>query len=79
MDDLKQKYLKQVYEIFDGDAESLPLTANLREDLNTKSSQYIAMMGVIQDLTGKRVKYGEIRRCNTLEDTVALLEKKANS
>ena len=57
------------------DTRPVELDSRLREDLNATSLHYFAMMGTIEELTGKKVGYEQMKACVTMSDAVKLLEE----
>ena len=64
--------IKQVYSLRD-DREITP-ESELKEDLNTISMQYFAMMSIIKDEFGKNVSYSQVKACKTIQDVLDLGE-----
>lgn len=72
----KEQLMKGLSTIFDRDAAELAPETRLREDLNTKSMQYMAIAGTIQQLSGKRCSYSKVHQCASIQDVINLLDEK---
>lgn len=46
-------------------------------DLNATSSEYMYIIGTIQDLTGKKVSYSKMKACKTVGDALDLCDSLA--
>ena len=72
----KNEFMEKLSALFGLDADKLTLETRLREDLNTKSMQYMAIAGTIQQLSGKRCSYSKVHKCATIGELLDLLEEK---
>ena len=64
--------LKKVLSIRDG--RPVTTESRLRDDLNLTSLHYFAMIGAIEELTGRSISYDQIKCCSTVADAIELLK-----
>ncbi len=57
-------------ELFELDAEDIPMTASLYDDLDLDSIDAIDMIVKLQEMTGKKVKPEEFKSSRTIADVV---------
>jgi acyl carrier protein len=72
----KNTFMEKLGTLFGVSADTLTQETRLREDLNTKSMQYMAIAGTIQQLSGKRCSYSKVHKCATIGELLNLLDEK---
>jgi acyl carrier protein len=71
------KFLNELGLLFHLNAEQMKKETRFKEDLNATSLQYMGMISIISELTGKAFSYAKMRKYKTVGDVVELLESLA--
>lgn len=66
--------MQDISKVFEKEVGALSRDTRLREDLNAKSMQKLAIAASVEELTGKRVSYAQINNCKTLGEVIEFAE-----
>ena len=68
------KLMQAISKIFEKDISQLSLGTRFSEDLNASSMKRFMLIAELEELTGKTVSYGKVKKCLTIGDAMNLLE-----
>jgi len=68
------EYLTQACLLFGLSDDQLKNETRFKEDLNATSLQYMGMISIISELTGKELSYAAMRKYKTVGDVIGFLE-----
>lgn len=73
MDD-REKMKQAIADTFKKDASEIQKELRLKEDLLAKSGHYFSIIAALEEITGKKVTYAQLRRCKTVGEIYAFEE-----
>lgn len=69
----KERIIDTIAKTFKKDAGELSDGTRMKEDLNAKSGDYFGVIAVMEEMTGKKVTYAQLRKRKTLGEIVSFV------
>lgn len=63
-----EKIIEAIAKTFKKDVSEITGETRMKEDLNAKSANYFSVIAVLEEMTGKKITYAQLRKYKTVND-----------